>query len=141
TDLLTGEKLTTLGYVATAAGVILPVVGAAILRKMIAKSADGADDLLRQADNLDNPTGAGGPPNTLFDDLPDPDGPMGIGVRVLHPNQYNLAGINPGVIIRNQEQISNAIGDALQATGTHSNVWSGLYSFMRHGGGAGFLGV
>lgn len=77
----------------------------------------------------------------LFDELPDPEGPLGGGVRSLRENQYDPTQIEPGRVIRGTEEIRGVVGDALRAEGTHSDTMSGLHAFVRQGKGAGFQAV
>jgi hypothetical protein len=77
----------------------------------------------------------------LFDNVPDPEGSLSSGVRSLRANQYDAASIAPGRVIRGTEEMRAVIGDALGAEGSHTDVMSGLFSFVRQGGGAGFQGV
>ena len=63
------------------------------------------------------------------------------GARTLRPDQVDLSAIPENSIIKSPDNIKAVIGDALKVTGTHTTDLSGLYSFVRRGGGAGFQGV
>lgn len=77
----------------------------------------------------------------LLDNLPDPEGPLGSGVRSLRENQYDPAQIEAGQVLRGTEEMWAVVGNALRAEGTHTDIISGLFAYVRHGGGAGFQGV
>jgi hypothetical protein len=59
----------------------------------------------------------------------------------LRPDQVDISAIPENSIIKSRDNIKAVIGDSLKVTGTHTTDLSGLYSFIRRGGGAGFQGV
>jgi hypothetical protein len=77
----------------------------------------------------------------LLDGLPDPDGPLANGIRTLRPNQYDATTVAQGQVLRGTEEMRAVVGNELVAEGTHTDALSGLFSFVRQGGGAGFQGV
>ena len=77
----------------------------------------------------------------LFDQLSENDEVNGVGIRSLRADQYDQNAMADGQQLRTVAEISHAIGDALTATGSHSESIMGLYSFVRQGRGAGFQAV
>ncbi len=104
----------------------------------------GRGDTAVWSHNGTGPLGCGVPKAKeagLFDHLPDPEGPVAGGVRSLRGNQYNPDAIAVGQVVHGTAEIRAVIGEALQATGRHTDALSGLYAFIRRNGGAGFQGV
>ncbi len=77
----------------------------------------------------------------LFDDIPHPDGPLGVGARALRKDQYVEAALPLDHVVHDPVAIRAVIGDGLLARGSHDTVMSGIYSFMRQNGEAGFQAV
>lgn len=67
---------------------------------------------------------------------------LGRGLRTLQSSQLKKAATMVlGRVIKSQSEIREIVGPSLQTSGSHSNEWTGLWKFIRSGGGAGFQAV
>jgi RHS repeat-associated protein len=65
----------------------------------------------------------------------------GLGGRTLRSDQVNLSAIRENSIVRSPMDVRRVIGEGLRASGSSRTEFTGLFAYMRGGGGAGFQGV